>query len=215
MSIGINKYNNADFNQALMLLECSDLIEWKGKLPVLSACKILNEAALRGSVDEKKTLATKKASIIDLNKQLKNTVNQELIGLQIRLPETSLQKFITTATKAFRVAAAVLLDLSLLPTAGFLTGLMSLGKLDLNPKKEDVIKGKPAILFLHGAGFNSSGFIAGMHYLKSKQQGSMFTLNYDNLLSNTPNQSSASFYLFRPLRVLSITNCMATDPFLA
>ncbi len=41
---------------------------------------------------------------------------------------------------------------------------------------------------MHGSGFNESEWVVGREFLKKEQYGSVFSLNYDGLVSNDPNK---------------------------
>ncbi len=86
--------------------------------------------------------------------------------------------------KVMRCVISIFLDLALLPVAGVLT-LISCFQPDLiDPKDKAIKKGKTAILFLHGSGFNQSEWLVGKEYLKKDNYGSVFALNYAGLVKN-------------------------------
>jgi len=98
---------------------------------------------------------------------------------------TRFQKVVEVGTKIPRVAFAIFFDFLLLPGAAVLL-LTAACKLDFNPTEKDVKKDKIPILMLHGSGFNETEWIVGRQFLNKKEYGSVFSLNYDGLISNDP-----------------------------
>lgn len=79
---------------------------------------------------------------------------------------------------------SVITDLTLLPIAGLALAISTTAKIRFDPASPKT--NKPPILLLHGSGFNETEWIVGRQFLQDDQYGSVFSLNYDGLLSNDP-----------------------------
>lgn len=173
--------------------------EYNGQHPISTALKILHKAALEGTSLQKTQLSNSRHKIIALNTLLRSAslstevsdkfgidMGEEaarIKGMQVALPQTKFEKMLEIATKIPRIIFTILIDVLLLPGALVLL-LVACCKPDFNPKPEEVKYGKTPILLLHGSGFNQSEWVVGRQFLKKKQYGSIFSLNYDGLVSN-------------------------------
>ena len=85
------------------------------------------------------------------------------------------------ATLIPRIIFSILVDLAVVPIAGLLI-LYMLTKPNFDPvhPKTDAIP----ILLIHGSGFNESEWVLGRQLLKKTQYGSVFSLNYEGLVSH-------------------------------
>ncbi len=166
--------------------------------PITTALNILNKASLEGTDQQKNKLSSFREKIIPLNALLKSdsfkTSNigiemageaAKIQGIQIALPQTKFEKMMEIATKIPRIIFTILIDALLLPGALILL-IIACSKFNFNPKPEDIKHGKIPILLLHGSGFNETEWIVGRQFLKKEQYGSVFSLNYDGLVSNDP-----------------------------
>ncbi len=97
--------------------------------------------------------------------------------------KTTVSKVASVATCIPRGLFAALSDLALLPVAGILLGA---AKANVNFNPSVVKQGKTPILLLHGSGFNESEWVLGRQFLKKEKYGSVFSVNYDGLVSNDP-----------------------------
>ncbi len=177
--------------------------EYNGQHPIIKALKILHKAALEGIGSQKTHLLNSRHKIISLNALLKHVSFSTLVndklgiemgeeaakvrGIQIALPQTKFEKMVEMATKIPRIIFTILADILLLPGALVLL-LVACCKPDFNPKPDEVKHGKTPILLLHGSGFNQSEWVVGRQFLKKEQYGSVFSLNYDGLVSNDPHK---------------------------
>ena len=170
--------------------------EYKDQEPILTALKIIHKAVLQGSSDQQRELSRFRHEIVLLNSLLATnqltqriqstfgwtlgTEAQELKNMKIALPPSSFEKMMEVATRIPRLIFSLLTDIFLLPVAGFLVLFM------LTKPTFDPVKPKKAvpILLLHGSGFNESEWILGRQLLKKEQYGSVFSLNYDGLVTN-------------------------------
>ncbi len=104
-------------------------------------------------------------------------------NLQRSSPETEWS--VANIVTAFpRGVFSVATDLSLLPIAGIALAISTLAKVQFDPANPKTQK--PPILLLHGSGFNETEWIVGRRFLSDPQYGSVYSLNYDGLLSNDP-----------------------------
>lgn len=90
-----------------------------------------------------------------------------------------------TVKKVISFAPSVITDLLLLPLAGHLLSNARMAYdfgVDFNPTLEEIKKGLPAIVLLHGSGFNESEFIIAREYLNKEQYGSVFSFNLNGLI---------------------------------
>lgn len=69
-----------------------------------------------------------------------------------------------------------------------------------------VKKDKIPILLLHGKGFNQAQWIIGRYYLNNKQCGSVFTMDYDGLISNEKNKTIEDYSILVNEKILEIKN---------
>lgn len=177
--------------------------EYNSQHPITTALKILHKSALEGTSLQKNQLSNSRHKITALNALLRSPlmsteINDKLgiemgeeaakiKGMQIALPQTKFEKMVEIATKIPRIILTILLDVLLLPGALVLL-LAACCKPNFNPKAEEVKYGKIPILLLHGSGFNQSEWVVGRQFLKKEQYGSVFSLNYDGLVSNDPNK---------------------------
>lgn len=85
--------------------------------------------------------------------------------------------------KTLLTTTAILGDVMLIPGA---LGLLALSflKINFNPSEAAVIKNKPAILLLHGSGFNDIEWIIGRQFISKTAYGAIFSMNYDGLICN-------------------------------
>lgn len=169
--------------------------EYNGQHPITSALKILSKAALEGTDQQKNKLLASRYKIISLNTLLRSAsfstevsnklgieMGEEITKIkeiQIPLPQAKFEKMLEIAT--------IISDVLLLPGALALL-LTACCKINFNPKLEDVKYGIPPVLLLHGSGFNESEWLVGRQFLKEEQYGSVFSLNYDGLISNDPSK---------------------------
>jgi pimeloyl-ACP methyl ester carboxylesterase len=188
--------SNGVNGQQVMFEETSD-----NQRPITTALKILNKVALDGTDEQKAQLSISRDNIISLNALLRKDsfsaevfnklgikVDEEFAtikGIQIALPQTKFEKMVEIATKIPRIIFAILLDVLLLPGALSLL-LVACCKSDFDPKTEAIKYEKTPILLLHGSGFNQTEWIVGRQFLKKEHYGSVFSLNYDGLVSNDP-----------------------------
>jgi len=200
-----------NFKTSLNVLE--NLAEWKSKFSapfdfdgeykehasITTALKILHRIAFFGTESQKALLLKFREKIIKVNEFLRSPLTDKatryfsehlseiklLKGMEIALPKTKLEQMLETASLIPRIAFAILLDLLLLPAALILC-LLACCKVNFNPKVEEIKKGKVPILLLHGSGFNETEWIIGRKFLDKTEYGSVFSFNYDGLLSNDP-----------------------------
>lgn len=59
-------------------------------------------------------------------------------------------------------------------------------KASFNPKSADIKQGQIPVVLIHGSGFNDSEWLVGRQFFKKQEYGSVFSLNYDGLISNDP-----------------------------
>lgn len=99
--------------------------------------------------------------------------------------ETKLKKICRIASLIFRMGFAIFSDLALLP---FSLGLIAaaLFKVRFDPKPENIKHNQIPILLLHGSNFNETQWIIGRQFLKKKEYGSVFSLNYGGILGMDP-----------------------------
>lgn len=175
--------------------------EYEGQPPLTTALKILHKAASKGTTEQKTELLSSRHKIIALNSLLKKPSceaevgnklgieigqgTHEIKGIQIALPKTKFGKMIEVATKIPRIIFTLIIDVMLLPGALALL-IAACCKFNFNPKPEEIKVGKIPILLIHGSGFNESEWMVGRQFLKKDQYGSVFSLNYDGLVSNDP-----------------------------
>lgn len=175
--------------------------EWQGQHPFTAAIKILNKVVLVGSAQQKDQLLKRRHEIIALNgilnSPLLNEQVQKKLGMQlgeeaarirhiqIAIPQTKMEKMLSSLTKIPCIVFTVLFDLVLFPQALILL-TMAYVKMHFNPSADSIKKGKIPILLVHGSGFNESEWIVGRQFLRKDAYGSVFSLNYDGLVSNDP-----------------------------
>lgn len=151
----------------------------------LDSLKALHRAARGGSPEEMAQLSERRDKIISLNEAIKQGTLQGIDpSFQIALPQTGFERMVEVATAIPRLVCSILLDLALLPLAAFLIALMYFAPPQFdptNPKKDTI-----PILLLHGSGFNESEWILGRQFLNKGEYGSLFSLNFDGLVSNDP-----------------------------
>lgn len=175
--------------------------EFNGQTIIATTLKILHKVVLEGTSEQKAKLSARRDKIKELNSLIKNNslnavaekklcIKEEkasntnnIIGVQIALPKTSAEKMLEIATKIPRVALTLAIDCMLLPGALVLL-LVACSKADLNPNKDTVKVKKIPILLLHGSGFNETEWVVGRQFLKKDEYGSVFSMNYDGLVSN-------------------------------
>jgi pimeloyl-ACP methyl ester carboxylesterase len=98
------------------------------------------------------------------------------------------RKVVSLAKNFLGFAVSFLQDVALVPAAGALALCATLG-VNFNPKPADIKKHKAAIVLIHGAGFNEAEWLLPRIYLRlfrSKNYGSVFSLNLDGVISNDP-----------------------------
>ena len=83
-----------------------------------------------------------------------------------------------------RRAVALFLDLTILPLGLCLTGIAAAIKPNFDPTHPK--RNQPPILLLHGSSFNDTEWLLGRAFLKKERYGSVYSVNYDGLLSNDP-----------------------------
>ncbi len=93
------------------------------------------------------------------------------------------------AKKVTKISSAVISNLFdftiLLPcAAGLIAQAVCTKSFDPKVVKQD----KAPILLIHGSGFNQSEWIIGRRFLNKPEYGSVFSLNYDGLVSNKPDK---------------------------
>lgn len=171
-------------------------IEERTQHAVVAALKTLNQASIQGSPAEQNRLYQSWDNIVALNALLASekfadevqdrlgievTDKSEFEGMQIKLPQTKFQKMIEVVTRIPRAILAIIIDLSLLAPAAILVIIAMCGvKFDPTEPKQDKIP----ILLIHGNGFNETEWVLGRQFLKKEHYGSVFSLNYDGLLTN-------------------------------
>lgn len=198
----------ADFHRALQVLthltsineETNSLFQHEEPIPPIqfgdeyhnqstlkTAIQILHKAVLDGTKEQKAVMLSLRHKIIVLNTMLKNDaiVGGEVKGMQIALPQTKFDKMMEIASLIPRIAFTVLMDLLLIPVALGVV-IAECCKIDYNPKPEAVKIGKTPVLLLHGSGFNKGEFAVGMKCLDRPDIGSVFSINYDGIVSNDP-----------------------------
>lgn len=107
----------------------------------------------------------------------------DFLDIQMTLPKS----FNEIATRVIAVAKAILatvIDIIMLPFALLYLLVTEIAKIQFDPAcpKRD----KKPILLLHGSGYNQTEWIIGRQFLEDDQHGSVFSLNYDGLLTNDP-----------------------------
>jgi pimeloyl-ACP methyl ester carboxylesterase len=175
--------------------------KYAGQFRITTALNIINQCAIEGTQEQRDQLLAVRHKIIVLNSQLKQgsirveasrlgihlpeEEAQRIQGMQLALPQTRCEKMLAAATLIPRLFITVLLDLLLLPGALVLL-IMACAKLKFNPQGDAIKQKKAPILLLHGSGFNDMEWVIGRQFLKKKEYGSVYSLNYDGLVSNDP-----------------------------
>lgn len=168
------------------------------KKTIVSALKAIHHAVLTGTSEQKNRCLTYRKEIVQLNQCLakgtlphsikttfdENQPDDALDGLQVAIPLTSFENMLHTASLIPQAIISLLSDLLLLPIGGALTLHHMLSNPTLDPPKPS--QDKTPILLLHGSGSNESTWLLGRYFLKKENYGSVFSLNYDGLLSNDP-----------------------------
>lgn len=181
-----------NFNQALNFLEnhCTQGEKDLQPFPLQAIIQTLHQAALVGTDSQKAKLLPYREKIRELNQLLAHSARSELSdsvkGMQIQLPQTRFERMVEVATLIPRILFAALLDFLLLPGALLLL-LAAACKVNFNPEPDKIKKSITPILLLHGSGFNESEWIIGRQFLKKEAYGSVFSMNYDGLVSNEYN----------------------------
>jgi pimeloyl-ACP methyl ester carboxylesterase len=173
--------------------------EYKSQGLITTALKIIHKASQEGTSEERKRLSQYRHEIVTLNsllsrKRISERIRQtlhieigdeakKLEGMKIAAPQTKFEKAIEIASAVPRAILGTALDLPLLPAAGGLI-LYMLSKPNFDPKEPK--RNAVPILLLHGNGFNESQWILGRGFLKKEGYGSIFSLNYDGLVTNDP-----------------------------
>jgi|JI9StandDraft_1071089.scaffolds.fasta_scaffold27144_3 pimeloyl-ACP methyl ester carboxylesterase len=176
-----------------------------GEHPITAAVKLIHKTALTGSDKDRALLLPHRDRFVSLNGHLRSPAFRtgdlgtlmgrqasEVEGLQIALPQTTFERMVEVATRIPRVAFTILIDLLLLPGALALLVVAAV-KTDFNPKPHEVKKGKTPILLLHGSNFNESQWVIGRLFLRKKTYGSVFSLNYDGLITNDPTKGISDY----------------------
>lgn len=208
--------SDASFQTAIHVLDCLtspsttsaptpvQFEDYKNYPQITTAIKIINKAAKKGTKSQKNQLFENKQKIKSLNILLQNPTTfaimandkfgiqmgdeaNQIQGIKIALPQTKFEKLIQIATKIPRIACAIFLEILTLPISAVLT-FIACCKLNFNPKDKNVKNKQTPILLLHGSNFNETGWLIGRQFLKKKEYGSVFSLNYDGILSNDPNK---------------------------
>jgi len=173
--------------------------EYKGQGLITTALKIIHKSSQEGTAAQRNKLSQFRHEIVTVNSLLsrnkiadrvQQTLNiqigdeaKKLEGMKIAAPQTKFEKVVEIASAVPRVILATTLDLPLLPTAaGLLLYMLSKPNFDPTKPKTNAVP----ILLLHGNGFNESQWILGREFLKKEQYGSVFSLNYDGLVTNDP-----------------------------
>jgi len=81
-----------------------------------------------------------------------------------------------------RSLCSLVFDISLLPAALVLLIIAKIWKSNFDPTPDKVKKGIVPILLIHGNDFNETEWVIGRLFLKSVQYGSVYSLNYDQLI---------------------------------
>ncbi len=175
--------------------------EYKDQGLITTALKIIHKSVQEGTSVQQKELSRFRHEIVDLNallskKHLADRVRQSLNleigdeaqrleGMQIAVPLTQFEKMVEIATLIPRIALSIITDIVLLPV-GVILVLCMLAKPNFDPTqpKTNVVP----ILLLHSSGFNESEWVFGRLFLKKDSYGSVFSVNYDGLVTNDPNK---------------------------
>lgn len=173
-----------------------DISEPITRRTVIAALKVLNQAAIEGTSEEKALLYKSWDNIVALNtllssgtfaSKVKSKLHVEMSdraefeGMQIALPQTKFEKMVEVVTKIPRAVLATLIDVTLLAPAAILV-LVAMCGVKFDPSH--IKKNQIPILLIHGNGFNETEWLLGRQYLKKEQYGSVFSLNYDGLVTN-------------------------------
>jgi pimeloyl-ACP methyl ester carboxylesterase len=104
-------------------------------------------------------------------------------GIVIEVPQNQWQKKINQFFWIPKAIFSFVFDFFLLLPAAILVCL-TLAKINMNRTR--IKKNAIPILLIHGSGFNESCWLLGRLFLRKKNYGSVFSLNYDGLVTNDP-----------------------------
>jgi pimeloyl-ACP methyl ester carboxylesterase len=189
----------------LPIENAGDLDRSPNEHQITIALKTLHQIAFEGTDKQKAEMLSRRHLFVALNRLLASpTFNTsplakamgkdylQIQGMQIALPQTTAEKMLEIATKIPRIVFTLLLDTLLLPGALVLL-LIACCKPNFNPSKKEIKQGKIPILLLHGSGFNQTEWIVGRQFLKKSHYGSVFSLNYDGIVSNDPKKGIENY----------------------
>lgn len=133
------------------------------------------------------------------------------LGIDTTASYEEKKKIVSKVTHVSRHVISTIGELAMLPVKWGLA-LFAYFKPKFDPKPSEIKHNKTPILLLHGTNFNETEWVLGRQFLKKKEYGSVFSLNYDGITSNNP-KSGIDDYAKEKIRakVLDIKKLTGSD----